>query len=647
VRPHVETLAPRHISRPRASWRVVVASVSVAAVAFLLYRSTLLPGLDFGDTASFQNAGGSIEATPRQSYPLYFALGNLMVWAAGGEPAFGMNLASAIAGAMACGLMACLVGMITGSSPAGLASGLLLAGSYTFWSQSVIAEVYALHVLLVLAALVALVGWSGTPQSLTRLGIFFAVYALGFGNHLMMILLAPAAILFIALTAGPRTLVSPKVIGLAALMAGLGALQYAWNFLYLWSLPAPPGSLADGLRIFWFDVTKADWRETLVLGVNESGLSRRWPMYLFDLRQQVGVAGVALAVAGTMWLAWRSWRLAAAIVAGYAVSLIFAMTYNVGDVHVFLLPSHVFVIVAAGCGAAALADGSRRLTTSRAGAVLAGLAVLALPLWRIADAYPALDRSGDRRAIEHLERLTSGLSAESLFIADLNWQAQNGLDYYVRHLRPDLNVLRTGNRMLTLPLLIEENRTHGREIVLTSGSVSALRAAYGDLFPAEAERLEASGTLVSRVQHLEHGTPYVLAVLKSYSRVPLATEEVQLACDHLAGGRATVPLDDVYMVIAGVVGRVPQLVRGSHRPFRAGVRLSGLDVEVRMESWLPLDTMRRAGFGHVIVDGGHALTLERGVSFVALDARGRPVLTTYAGGLYAPEPRYRIPPAGM
>jgi hypothetical protein len=47
----------------------------VALAAFALYRATLLPGFDFGDTGSFQTIAGSPLITPRDGYPLYFALG--------------------------------------------------------------------------------------------------------------------------------------------------------------------------------------------------------------------------------------------------------------------------------------------------------------------------------------------------------------------------------------------------------------------------------------------------------------------------------------------------------------------------------------------------------------------------------------------
>ena len=78
---------------------------------------------------------------------------------------------------------------------------------------------------------------------------------------------------------------------MAVAIAALGALQYAWNFRGLWAELEPPATLAEAMAKFWFDVTKADWRETLVMTVSETGLQHRPAMYWFDLRQQFGVAG--------------------------------------------------------------------------------------------------------------------------------------------------------------------------------------------------------------------------------------------------------------------------------------------------------------------------------------------------------------------
>jgi len=61
-----------------------------------------------------------------------------------------------------------------------------------------------------------------------------------------------------------------------------------------------------------------------------------------------------------------------------------------------------------------------------------------------------------------------------------------------------------------------------------------------------------------------------------------------------------------------------------------------------MESWLAFDTIRRMGFAQVVAGHRHALIVERGVSFVALDGSGRPIQSTYAASLFAPPLRYLI-----
>jgi hypothetical protein len=625
---------------PRVVQRRLIAAAAVAAGAFAIYRATLLPSLDFGDTAAFQDAGGALEITPRQGYPLYFAIGNLVVWLAGREPAFGMNLASALCAALACGLLAWLAADLTGSLPAGVFTGALFASSYTFWSQAIIAEVYALHVLMLAASLIALTWWAKRPESLPRLGVFFAVYALGFGNHLMMVLLFPAATLFLAATipGGVRALVRPRIVALAMLMAALGALQYAWNFRSMYTSLVPPDSLADALQTFWFDVTKSDWRTTMIMGVDESALRPRLGLYRFDVVQQFGRIGVAVALIGLARLV-RQPRMGVLIVTGWLVSALFAYTYNVGDAHVFFLPSHVFVALAAGFGVALVLQ--LAASRQRAAMMVVAVAALAFPAWRVFDTWPAVDRSGDTRPSDLVRHLAGDLpSTRAVLVADLNWQLQNGLDYYARHNNPDLLHLRAAGRLLTLPWLIEDNLRHGRDIVLTRGSAQLVRQAFGDTWSIEQEQRGAP--LREQVAGLPRGTPFVLALLRAYRDVPLDVDELTAIVAALTGDTATLPTNSVYTVMVGRAGEPPALVRSELRPFRLRMSVSDMNVEVRMESWLPPDTIRRAGFGHVVVNRRHVLTLERGVSVVALGEKGQIHLAGYASGLYAPEPRFRI-----
>jgi hypothetical protein len=63
---------------------------------------------------------------------------------------------------------------------------------------------------------------------------------------------------------------------------------------------------------------------------------------------------------------------------------------------------------------------------------------------------------------------------------------------------------------------------------------------------------------------------------------------------------------------------------------------------VRMDSWLPYDTFRRPGFGHVLRGREHVQILERGVNLVWVQADGRMSEPVYAASLFAQRRRFRI-----
>ena len=182
-----------------------------------------------------------------------------------------------------------------------------------------------------------------------------------------MILLAPGFLLFLFISApgGWRSLVAPRVMLLAAGIAAAGALQYAWNVTTLLLDPVPPRTALEALRLFWFDVTKADWRDTMVGQVPGVMATERLRMYGFDLHQQFGWPGLGLAALGIVELA-KARRRAALLLATFVGTLLFALTYNVGDTHVFLLPSHLIVAIAIAAGIAAAASGPAWLTVTGA-----------------------------------------------------------------------------------------------------------------------------------------------------------------------------------------------------------------------------------------------------------------------------------------
>ncbi len=613
-------------------------AILIAALALLLYRSTLLPGLDFGDTPSFQIMAGSPVVTPRDAYPLYFAIARPFVWTLGDDRAHALNLASAVEAAATCFVLVLLASELSGSLLAGMAAAGLFAGSYTFWSQAIIAEVYALHMFFIVLTLTLFLRWDRQPTDM-RFACALAVYALGFGNHLTMILLAPGLALFVAIRRGWRFLFGRRTLVLAAVIAAAGSLQYLWNLRALWLAPLPPANVAEGLRSFWFDVTKTDWRTTMVLQVPSAMAMERFRMYVFDLHQQFGWLGLVLAALGVVYLMRTAARLAALLLTVYAVTLAFALSYNVGDAHVFLLPSHAIVAVLAAPGIVSLG----RLAFGRrdAASVAIALAVTAVAAMRIYIDYPALDRSADRRPTNLLQELTEGVDdRHAVLLTDLNWQIENGLNYFAKDLRQDVAFARMSAVIRHVPELIRDNLAIGRQVVLTARAAGALQVAYGPLFSAVPDPSTPVLTLTGRLRDLPAGTRYTLCVLRPSREFILDESDLAATIRLLTGDRVGAIRAGDYIVVAGLVGEQPLLVESSNRPFRRNLTLQGVPVTVRMDSWLAFDTIRRMGFGHVIAARRHTLIVEQGISFVAFDATGHPLRTSYSAGIFAPQPRY-------
>jgi hypothetical protein len=620
------------------SRRGLLAALAAAALSFVLYRATLLPGVDFGDTGSFQTMVGSPLITPRDGYPLYFALGTAMLWLTKAEPAHALNLASAIEGAAACGLIVLVAAELSGSVAAALGVALLFGASYTFWSQAIIAEVYSLHIAFVALTLLLLLRWASVPGT-GRLFLFFAVFALGFGNHLSMILLLPGYTIFLLLMAprGWRSMFAPRIIAMAAVCAAAGALQYGWNLRTLWLLPDPPHGVGEALQRFWFDVTKSDWRDTMVMNVPQSRFGDHLAMYWFDLRQQFGLAVPVLAAVGLFRLALIDGRRALLLFTLFAVNVAFAYSYNVGDAHVFYLPSHLLLalMIAPAITLAGRFGGRGPLIAGTLLALYAGA--------RAYHDFPALDRSQDRRPSAVVQALTAGLDdRRDILLTDLNWQIGNGLSYVAKEERPEIAYARLPDVFLYAPALVADNRAIGRSVVATQRARATLEAAYGPLLDiTRDERVPVTG-FADAVAAVVPGTRYVLCVLKPSGDLPVNTSELSTALATLTSNRAApLPAGD-YLAVAGIAGQAPDLVAAGDRPFRREFALNGIRVEVRMDSWLVSDTIRRMGFGHVVVARQHTLIVERGVSFAAFDDHGTALRTAYASNIYGPQARYLI-----
>ena len=153
----------------RSAWLRHAPTIAVTVAAFGAARLALLPGVAFWDTGELQTVGPLLGTAHPTGFPTYVLLGWLasVVLQPFGEPAFRMNLLSALCLAGAAGLTVDLVRVLTRSTVLGVMAGLGMALTPIAWAVGTHAETHALHLLLVVLLVRILVAWESRVRPAT------------------------------------------------------------------------------------------------------------------------------------------------------------------------------------------------------------------------------------------------------------------------------------------------------------------------------------------------------------------------------------------------------------------------------------------------------------------------------------------------
>ena len=398
-------------------------------VSLLVYLRTLAPSIVEGDGAELVTAAYHAGVPHATGYPLYMLVGHGFTrYFPFGTVAFRMNLLSALFAALAVFLVCLLATRITRSRAAGVTAALLFGFSRTFWSQAVIAEVYALHVLFAAAVLLCAVTWDarGDRRWLMATAV---VYGLSFTHHLSSILLAPA-LLYVALTSGHRGQFLRELRWTVPLFI-TPAVLYVYLPLAAWrNSPANWGDPSN-LGNFLFHVTGREYGGRMfkdgLAGMGAqlaryAGLSDTGPYYLLE---QFPLLLLPLAILGLIALfRRRRWFVLTLMV--YVPVVFWAINYRIDDIEVYYLVAHLIVAlwIAAGAhwlavraallfrGAGQARLGRQALQFGRAASVLGLALVTGAANWSVND------RTDDWSTLTYARAALDGVKPNALVIAD-------------------------------------------------------------------------------------------------------------------------------------------------------------------------------------------------------------------------------------
>jgi hypothetical protein len=461
--------------RTRLLW-IAAGSFLSFVLPFAVYLRTLAPTVYGLDSAELTLGAYSLGLVHSPGYPLYLLIGHLFTLLPLGDVGYRVNLMSAFCGALTIALLYHLLLHLTRRSLASLSASLLLAFSFFFWSPSLMAEVYSLHVFLMAALMLILVVWQQRRDS-RWLYLFALLFGLGLGNHLSMLLLLPG-FLYWLLAVGRidhrhdgrgQLLQARQLPGMLALLA-LGLSVY----LYLPLRYAAQARAAGAMQI-----QAASWQETIniVSGRAFWGLvfayrgAEIWPQvadYLYCLWGNFLGVGLLLGLVGCV-AAFRRWRhLTIALALIFLANAVFFIGYGAADKRIMFLPTYLVWAVWLGLGYDRFADWADSLAKDASGLERWPKAVQVLfpclVMVALVVNFPHADLSDDRRTYEQAARILETVEPGAYVLAT-HWFEVAPLGYLkvVERRRPDVTVL------------------HGYEI--TPAELAALIESEGDAHP--------------------------------------------------------------------------------------------------------------------------------------------------------------------
>lgn len=452
--------------QPLTASLAAAAPVIVAAVSLGLIAPRLMPGVGYWDTAEFQTVAPVLGTAHPTGFPTYVILGFLanLVLAPFGEPAFRMNIFSALSIAAAAGLTTAVIRALTGRTAVAAAAGLGFATTPIAWSIGTHADPHSLHVAFVGLVLLLLVVWQrrravGAPTADRWLvGAAFA-FAVGAANHSLMLLLAPGIGLYV-LAAQPGIIRRPRLV--AACVAVLAVTLAA---LYL-ELPIRAGiaraplvyGTPDTWSGFWYVVVAQQFHG------NVGNVFGDLPTKLGSLAafavSQLGPLALLVPV-GFVAAARRFPSFALLSGVSFVVTVAFSASYTDADISRYYLGPALIAWTWLGILAAVAVDhvvglaGARAQSPARStaspaatvAAVAAAIVLLAPTALVLTSRAAAADEHGNRSAQAWLDATMPAFAPRAVIVSWWSYSTTLWYGQIIERLRPDIFIVDDRTRL--------------------------------------------------------------------------------------------------------------------------------------------------------------------------------------------------------
>ncbi len=413
----------------------------LALAALALYATTLCRTVYFYDSAELSAAAALLGIPHPPGYPLYTLLGHLYVLLLAGEPAFAVNVMSAVHGSACVALLFLFQRRLGANQLAAVVSCTLFATSASFWWNCNVAEVYTTGLVFVLGSFLLLLDGLALGRPSRVLWAAF-VAGLGFAAHMFIATLGLGylALVWFAARRQQSSLGDQlRALGKAALCTLAGASLYLYLPLRASMHPALSYGGVERLDRFLWLVTGGEYKHWFL---RDFELSARALLVLQRIANQLTWPGLALGLFGLFVLARQRRELAVALGLAMAGNVWFFFAYRVHDLEVFFLPSVALLAASVGPALTFLCERAPH----RAALSLLGVAFAATCL-HAAMVYPTVNLSHDYSARVFGQRVTELLPEDSIVLdvsSPEEWRYKTVFEHYYQKTlgaRPDVLAL--------------------------------------------------------------------------------------------------------------------------------------------------------------------------------------------------------------
>ena len=171
-------------------------AIILSTLTFIVYSFTAAPGVTLEDSGDFIMGVLTLGIVHPPGYPLYTVLGHLFSFLPFGDPAFRVNLFSALWGSFCLGVVFLILRILSIERIHAVFVALFLGFTSVFWSQTGTAEVYSFNVFLTACIFFWILSYNRDKKK-SQLYLIFLTTGLALSNHYPLVILSGVGLAFL------------------------------------------------------------------------------------------------------------------------------------------------------------------------------------------------------------------------------------------------------------------------------------------------------------------------------------------------------------------------------------------------------------------------------------------------------------------